>query len=436
MNPDPKKLRIVLLGAGYTTQNMGVWALASGAVISLLHRFPEAGASLVDYARAEQIHTLALDGRSVPVPLYPLRYSWRIWLPNHVVRLFARARSVRRQNTARSEMAREEPSALHALCHADVVGALAGGDSFSDLYGANRLWYVTLPALLAMALGRPLVLLPQTIGPFRRAWSRRLAAQVLPRARRVYVRDRSSMELARQLAPEAGDRIRFCHDLAFALEPHLPAERRPPWLISDRPRAPRIGFNISGLLHMGGYNRRNMFGLADDYRRLVADLIRDWAGARGCEVVLVPHVWGARNPESDETACAEVEAGLDPDVRARVRRVEGPRDERELKAIIGSCDFFLGSRMHACIAALSQGIPAVGLAYSGKFESLFETVGVKELALDLRRCSNEEVRSAAARLFDQRELYRARLADHVPVARREIAALWDDVASIAAEASA
>jgi len=39
-----------------------------------------------------------------------------------------------------------------------------------------------------------------------------------------------------------------------------------------------------------------------------------------------------------------------------------PYGPSETKFLIGHCDFFVGARMHACIAAVSQYVPAVTLA--------------------------------------------------------------------------
>jgi polysaccharide pyruvyl transferase WcaK-like protein len=68
----------------------------------------------------------------------------------------------------------------------------------------------------------------------------------------------------------------------------------------------------------------------------------------------------------------------------------------EVKAIIGRCGFFIGARMHSCIAALSQEIPTVGMAYSRKFAGVFESVGAGETVVDLRAMSNAEILSAVA----------------------------------------
>jgi colanic acid/amylovoran biosynthesis protein len=59
-------------------------------------------------------------------------------------------------------------------------------------------------------------------------------------------------------------------------------------------------------------------------------------------------------------------------------------DQHEIKAVIGRCDFFIGSRMHSCIAALSQGIPTIGVAYSKKFEGVFDSIGMRNWVIDGR----------------------------------------------------
>jgi colanic acid/amylovoran biosynthesis protein len=43
-------------------------------------------------------------------------------------------------------------------------------------------------------------------------------------------------------------------------------------------------------------------------------------------------------------------------------------------------DFFTGARMHACIAALSSGVPVLPMAYSRKFAGLFGTLGYHHMA--------------------------------------------------------
>jgi len=47
----------------------------------------------------------------------------------------------------------------------------------------------------------------------------------------------------------------------------------------------------------------------------------------------------------------------------------------EAKSYISGLDFFMGARMHSCIAAFSSGVPVVPMAYSRKFAGLFGSLG-------------------------------------------------------------
>jgi len=54
----------------------------------------------------------------------------------------------------------------------------SGGDSFADLYGDWRFSAITAPIALALVMELPLVLLPQTYGPFSTAETRRRAREL------------------------------------------------------------------------------------------------------------------------------------------------------------------------------------------------------------------------------------------------------------------
>src|SRR5690606_11977077 len=112
--------------------------------------------------------------------------------------------------------------------------------------------------------------------------------------------------------------------------------------------------------------------------------------------------------------CKQVLASLEPRLIPRVHILEGEYDQSELKHIIGNCNFFIGSRMHSCIAALSQGIPAVGVAYSRKFAGVFESVCMNDWVVDLRTITTEEAVARTIALLLTRGEARATLARKLP----------------------
>ena len=253
------------------------------------------------------------------------------------------------------------PSGYFALARrADVVIDISGGDSFADIYGSKRLKRLFYLKALTHAAGTPLVVAPQTIGPFTHPLSRRLARATLKRSALVATRDRLSSEAARTLG--ATDVIEAC-DVAL----RLPYDR------PDRPGGdrPRVGINVSGLLMAGGYTGKNELGLVTDYPALIRRLIAHFRP--DCEIHLVPHVIvpsGPMQKEDDLSACRHL-----ADEFEGVQVAPAFASPSEAKSYIAGLDFFMGARMHACIAAFSSGVPVIPMAYSRKFAGLFGTLG-------------------------------------------------------------
>lgn len=269
--------------------------------------------------------------------------------------------------------------AVSALRSCALVFDIGSGDSFSDIYGSKRFLKVLFGKLLVPRPQARLVLSPQTIGPFRNPVFRMMAGRVMAGSRRVFARDQESFNFASSLWRSPN--LSLSTDVAFSL----------PYSMSQSPDPNRggrmhIGFNISGLLFSGGYTQQNQFNLQVDYPALVRQLLRRFKES-GYRVTLVPHVFsGPELALEDDARAANQLAREFPGVHLAPRFA----DAVQAKSYISRFDFFLGSRMHATIAALSTGVPVVPLGYSRKFGGLYETLGFQH-SLDLRSMANSEV---------------------------------------------
>jgi polysaccharide pyruvyl transferase WcaK-like protein len=397
------RMKICLLGAAFDTANMGVNALAVGTVRCILHRYPQAEVFFLNYEKFGAVYTIEFPGRQVAVPLVNMRFSWRFWLRNNIAfLLFLTALMKLLPFAALRRRWINANDCLRHLEESDLVVAISGGDSFSDIYGLRRLLYVSLPQILAIGAGKRLILLPQTLGPFQTAWARAVAKYIMKRAEVIYSRDHAGIrQVEAWLGPDArGGRLRFCYDVGFVVDPIPPAHidlAGLPRLESQR----LVGLNVSGLLWMGGYTRSNMFGLKTDYRAFTYALIDFLIEKKEADVVLIPHVFGTGG-ESDTAVCDRLFAELKDKYPGRLGVVRGRYNQSEIKYLIGFCDFFIGARMHACIAALSQGVPAVAIAYSDKFIGVVETVGVGGRVADPRSMGEEQILNLIGDAFDHR----------------------------------
>lgn len=414
--------RFGLMGASLGTGNRGVSALGASLVRLVEAARPGAQPFMLIGNRESRPFELRVNGAKTLVPVVNYRMSPRatprtqlLWI------LFAalvyRCLPVR---FLRQVIANSTPW-IKAVVEARMVGEIRGGDSFSDIYGLRRFVMGSLPVLSVILLRGGVVLFPQTYGPYTSVSARWLARYILRRSDAILSRDRESMRVVEELIGST-DRCLFCPDVAFALEPSRPE------IVAVNPAIPTprlaclVGINVNGLMYHGGYTRNNMFGLKLDYPRFLVQLCETLLAEPSRRLLLVPHTFAPPGRvESDPEACREVRRGLAADLQKRVHLIETEYDQSEIKGIIGMCDFFIGSRMHACIAALSQGIPAVGVAYSKKFRGVFESVGMEDWIIDGRETSTEAALERVKTLFERREEVQAGLKRRVAEAQKLLA---------------
>lgn len=142
--------------------------------------------------------------------------------------------------------------------------------------------------------------------------------------------------------------------------------------------------------------------------------------------MLVPHVMGeGPDCESDINACRNIYDNLRKELHDSVWLVDGGYNQHEIKAIISHCNFFIGSRMHACIAALSHCIPSIGLAYSKKFGGVFESVGMLQLVIDLRQSEISAILDKIKKAYEQRFQDANKLKHTIPKVRSAVLELFE-----------
>ena len=90
--------------------------------------------------------------------------------------------------------------------------------------------------------------------------------------------------------------------------------------------------------------------------------------------------------------------------------MRGEYNQHEIKYVIGKCDFLIGARMHACIAAVSQCVPAVCVAYSDKFIGVMGAIGVDSIVADARKLDEPRTLEFIANSLEGRAAIRERLA--------------------------
>jgi colanic acid/amylovoran biosynthesis protein len=416
-----------LLGASLSTGNRGVSALCASTVRLLTEAKPNTEMSLMIGSRNAEPLTLLVDNTPRRINIVNNRLSPKAKRSEHLawivlMALLYRALPIK---SLRQKIINSTPW-IKAAVESDFVGEIRGGDSFSDIYGLRRFFTGTIPILTVIWVRGNAILLPQTYGPFKGSLAKMLARYVLERASVILSRDQDSIKVVEQLT-HGRRTAQFCPDVAFVLESIKPADTHiepslPEVGRDDFHGVPNsgclIGINVNGLVYNGGYTRANMFGLKLDYRAYLAELLRTLLTDANNHILLVPHTFAPDgSPESDPAASRELMNSLPIDLKSRVHIVNYMFNQNEIKGVIGLCDFFIGTRMHACIAAISQCIPTAAVAYSKKFAGVFDSVGVGDCVIDARTVSNEDALRRTLEIFNQRDQFAKTLPPRIGSAR-------------------
>lgn len=261
------------------------------------------------------------------------------------------------------------------LFNLDIVMDLSEGDSFTDIYGQYRFNKMLKSKLFFNKWAKSQILLPQTIGPFNNKKNEDRAVSVMSKINRIICRDNLSFKYSAKFIPL--EKLNETIDIAFS----LPFKK-----VKRNNNKINVGINISGLLWYGGYTKNNQFNLTVNYKKLMLSIVNYFLEDKRVIIHFIPHVIPIENIIESDYAISENLHNKFPSTILPKRFI----DPISAKSYISGLDFFIGARMHACIAAFSSGVPVLPLAYSRKFNGLFiDTLGYEHIGDCLN--DNEEI---------------------------------------------
>ncbi|WP_035601148.1 polysaccharide pyruvyl transferase family protein [Haloferula sp. BvORR071] len=275
----------------------------------------------------------------------------------------------------------------------------ASGFSFSDKWGPKGARHLHRKMTRTARAGKPLLLLPQAFGPFTDPETAKATRQLCGRASLVCARDSRSRE--ELLALGTLPTLRVYPDFTIGIRPLHPASLRIPKSFSaivpnqrmvDKGEAgdTYLAFLLRSArsLERRGLNPVFLLHDANDDRKVVAALKE-----RGLTLPVIEH-----------------------------------EDARVLKAILAKASLVIGSRFHALVSTLSQGLPAIAVGWSHKYPQLYQDFGCPDLLID--ELDNEVLLEATIDKLcspEERGGYQERLTQAANRIKQRNDAMWGEV---------
>jgi colanic acid/amylovoran biosynthesis protein WcaK/AmsJ len=292
---------------------------------------------------------------------------------------------------------------INTYLDADLIIDISG-DMLTDDYGSKSTIRNFKEFLIPVVIKKTFIIFPQSIGPFKSLFTRSIARFLLNKAKLIIAREKITFENLKELGIKS--KIILLPDTAFLLKT-INNNKNKEILekiekIKSRGKT-IIGISISQAIVKFSKTSRSSIGknMEVDYEKILTNFCDYLTSKLNAKIILIPHVVGPKKSDDDRTICKNIYNKLKNKQDCMI--LDRNYNSRELKTIIGKCDLFIGSRMHANIAALSQNIPTMSVAYSHKYYGIMQEFMLKDYVIDIVDITEEKIIEMAMSLMKNKD---------------------------------
>ena len=312
---------------------------------------------------------------------------------------------------------------LAAYYDADVIMACGGGYLFASAEAGSWFLILWLIAAFGRMLGKPSVLLPQSIGPLGAPWQCRLVRWLVNRSVITLVREQTSYEFLRQIGAD-DKKFRIHPDIAFDFGGELTSDDRPPTTAEQSvvvappsaPRStlhtPRIGLTLLNWVAQGNH------GFEQNGYEAAAIALINHIGAQGGKVYLFAQVRGPFHADDDRVVARRILAQVNP---AHVEWCESVVGSEALIDQYAEMDAFVATRLHSAIFAMNRGVPTLVVGYLHKSMGVLRALDMLQWCIQIDQVNAINLIERFDALMQQRTAVLAHMQRILPQTQQDAA---------------
>lgn len=297
---------------------------------------------------------------------------------------------------------------MDAYYDADVIVGNGGGYLYARNQNSIAFLWLWLGMALAIIMGKPLILLPQSFGPLPGWLQQTLLRWLVNHARFVGAREFRSIEFLHTI--NAQPPVLLLPDLAFLTveagkdEAHQILAQFGVPLNDGRPK---IGLT---LMDWGAQNPE--FPHQVRYEAAIMQLIQVMQTEYNAHVILFAQCCGPTSDQDDRHISRRIAAIMSPINHVYV--VDAALPASLLKAAYRELDTLVATRMHAAIFALTTSTPTLVIGYLHKSVGIMQAVGLGRYVTNIDAVTNDGLCQQFASLWAERPMIREQLSKRIP----------------------
>jgi len=274
----------------------------------------------------------------------------------------------------------------------------------------NPIWVVTWWSMLlsrtcevivAKSLGKPVIMFPNSVGPFRTWFGRFMAMLSLNNCDTIMIRESISFDIVKQLKLRC--RKILTYDTALL---YVPKDGD-----KDKPVIDSVGSSAALLgVCPGIYSHSLSKRETENYIEAHVKALDHAIEKDGFSVVFLPHyISGFPNDDLDVSR-----AIFDKMKNKHQARIVVTSGVKEFKQYLDQMDLIISSEMHPAILGATGFVPILCIVYDQKQSSFFERLNMSDCTIGIRNVSFELLSSKIGFVWKHRNQIKDGLGEKIP----------------------
>lgn len=273
----------------------------------------------------------------------------------------------------------EEFKTFSTLYNSDIIISKGGSFIYTENNLRSFLIFLRLlfPFVLLRKMNKKVIILGQSIGPFKYKTSNLIFKYVLSACDKVYLREKYSIKYLNNLIHKK-DKTKICFspDFAFFIK-IVPKEEKDKNSKNNLIGITARPFNFPDLNNQKQQKWNN-------YIETFVNCIEYFVQKKKYDVLLVPQVISEFTTDNDLVALNQIYEKLSLSCKHKVKFLKDNFTPLELISIYSELDFLIATRLHSAIFGFINAIPAVVISYQGtKAKGILSYYNLEEYVLDI-----------------------------------------------------
>ena len=311
---------------------------------------------------------------------------------------------------AKKMMSKEQLKALDVISKSKAVIVKGGGflHSYGRITDVYYMYYSLYHIYLAERLGVPVIIMPNSFGPFEGIFINKMVKSAFKKAHVITARESISQKVVKDEIKIDAD---LMPDLGFFLENSKKMDMK------DYLRQKSVPLGIKKCVAMT--LRPYRFPKSEDpniaYKNYINSIVAfaQWLRAEDYHLIMVAHTLGPSKHEDDRIAIKDVLDNIND--KSNITYIEDLNlDCEDIKSLYGEVDYVIGTRFHSVIFAMACGTPSIAISYGGnKGEGIMKDMKLDEYEISIEDINEDNLKMKFIKLIEEEVIAKEKISDYI-----------------------